>query len=118
MSISYGGHGAKRAGLRQSRTSQLGHRATVSRVVRRDRILFLGLLPSTQLRQPAPAPAAAPLMVDRGHGPTVVAAHGRRERSDVGHRGIAARGNAADKCSEETFCEALTAAITPTAPHC
>jgi hypothetical protein len=115
MAIGSTGYMTSRDEPGQSRTSVSGHRTAVSRVVRRDRILFSGALPSTQLPQRTSAPAAAPLLGDRGHGPTVAAAHDRRERSDVWNRVLAARGNAADECFAETFCGAITTGV---APHC
>ena len=115
MAIGSTGYMTSRDESGQSRTSVSGHRTTVSRVVRRDRILFLRALPSAQLPQRTSAPAAAPILGDRRHGPTVVAAHGRRERFDNGQRGIAAYGNATGECSAETFCEGITTCV---APHC
>jgi hypothetical protein len=74
---------ALRDGLRQSRTSRLGHCAAVYGVVRRDRILFRVGMSLTRLQDGPPGPGAAPPIGDRFDDSSVIAGHGGQDRPDV-----------------------------------
>jgi len=79
-------NGERRDEFRQRRTRELGHRSSVFRVLRRDRILFRVGLALTRLPEEPPGPGAAPPIVDRFHDSSVAAGHGRQDRPDVWHR--------------------------------
>lgn len=81
-----------RNALWQRGTNDLERRSTV---LSRDRILSWVGLPLTRLQQETRRPEPAPLAVDRGHHPSIVAGHGRQTRSAVRHRGSPRRGTAA-----------------------
>ncbi len=104
---------ASQNALWQSETSDLEHRSTV---LTRDRILFWVGLSLIRLQQGTRGPAAAPPTVNRLRDPSVVAGHGRQDRSDAWHRGSSRRGTAADKGSTNDSLRLVATRYAPTSP--